>query len=89
MVSVPLQRGGRPFESNPPAVKKVEAILCEVLLLLTRAGSAGVLQVGGYGKSFSSRRVQKIDLDRFHLLKQVFIDHEGNTLFSKNGIVFF
>lgn len=31
--------------------------------------------------------VDKIDFNRFNLFKQVFVDHKGNPLFCKKGVL--
>ena len=38
-------------------------------------------------KSRPHRRIDKIDLDRLNPFEQVFIDHEGDSLFRKKIIV--
>lgn len=56
---------------------------------LTAAGTAGFvsLQTGRDVKSGPRRGIHKIDFNGFDTFKKIFIDHESESPFFKNGIV--
>ena len=56
---------------------------------LAAAGTAGFisLQAGRDLKSGSHGRIHEIDFNGFNVLKEIFVDHEGHSLFCKNDIV--
>ena len=56
---------------------------------LAAAGTAGFicLQAGRDVKSRPHGGIHEIDLNGFNTFEEIFIDHESNSLFCKNGIV--
>jgi hypothetical protein len=58
-------------------------------VFLAAAGTAGFicLQTGRDLKSGSHRGIHEIDFNGFNALKEIFVDHEGHSLFCKNNIV--
>jgi hypothetical protein len=56
---------------------------------LAAAGTAGFisLQAGRDLKSGPHRGIHEIDFYGFNTFKEIFIDHEGHSLFCKNDIV--
>ncbi len=59
------------------------------LCLSAAAGAAGFfrLQTGRDVKSRTHGSIHVIDLDGLNFFKQVFVDHEGNSLFRKEAIL--
>ena len=77
-------KGSEPGSRDPPLQKWH---LSPVSLTATGAAGFFSLQVRGDMKSRPHGGIYKIELDGLDAFEEVFIDHEGNPLVRKKGII--